>query len=133
MAGWQKGQSGNPKGRPRGSKDRRTLLFNELVPHGTDLVSKAVALALEGDAQMLSLCLNKLIANPRPVERQVDIGSLRGTLADKGDALLAAVARGRIAPTEVQVLMNALAIQAKLVEHEDLVERIEALEYANSK
>ena len=79
-----KGQSGNPAGRRKGSKDRRTLLFEELVPHGGALVSKAVSLALEGDQQMLALCLNKLIPNIRPVDRTASFKKFTGSLTDRG-------------------------------------------------
>jgi hypothetical protein len=33
MAKFKKGQSGNPNGKPRGSRNATTILFDELLPH----------------------------------------------------------------------------------------------------
>jgi hypothetical protein len=127
------GISGNPAGRPKGSKDRRTLLFEELVPHGGEIVSKAVSLALEGDQQMLALCLHKLVPNPKPVERATRIEDFTGSLTERGEQVIDAVSTGQITPTEGNALLGALSTQAKLAEHEDLVERIEKLEDAAAR
>ncbi len=130
---FKKGQpSPNPKGRPKGSKDRRTLLFQQLVPHGGKLIAKAVKMALAGDSAMLTLCLNKLVANPKPVDRLVNLKSLKGTLTEKGDAVIKAASVAEITPTEASVLLSALTAQAKLIEVDDLTQRIEALESAAS-
>ena len=77
---YKKGRSGNAKGRPKGTPDRRTLLFQELVPHGDQLISKAVAMALNGDSQMPALCINKLVPNPKSVDRLVKISTMKGPL-----------------------------------------------------
>lgn len=125
---YTKGKSGNPNGRPKGSKDKRTLLFQQLVPHGGKLVQKAVALALDNDPAMLALCINKLIPNPKPVDRPVAVKGLTGTLTERGDKVINATAKGEITPAEAQILLGALASQAKLQEIDELTQRIEALE-----
>ncbi|CAJ0691643.1 hypothetical protein KXR69_16090 [Ralstonia holmesii] len=51
---FQKGQSGNPAGKPKGAKDKRTALRELLQPHAEQLVQKAVKLALDGDTTALS-------------------------------------------------------------------------------
>jgi hypothetical protein len=122
------GRSGNPKGRPRGSQDRRTLIFNELLPHASQLVSKAVAMALQGDPAMLSLCLNKLIANAKPADHETRIDNFAGSLTERGEQVLGAMARGEVAPSEAAVVLGALSSQAKLIEVVDLSRRVEALE-----
>jgi hypothetical protein len=60
MAQFQAGQSGNPRGKPRGAKDKRTGLRALLQPHADALVKKAVDLALGGDTAALRLCLDRL-------------------------------------------------------------------------
>ena len=58
---FEKGQSGNPAGRPPGLPDKRTRLRTLLDPHKESLVDKAVELALGGDTAALRLCIERLI------------------------------------------------------------------------
>ena len=62
---FKKGVSGNPVGRPKGSKNKITLLKQSLEvqlreqaePFMPDVLNKAVELAMEGDRTMLKLLL----------------------------------------------------------------------------
>ena len=92
---YKRGTSGNPAGRPKGARDSRSLLFDELVPHGHALISKAVAAALDGDPMMIKLCIDKLIANPKPREQSVKIDRFEGSLSEKGDRILQAISGWR--------------------------------------
>lgn len=62
------GQSGNPKGRPKGSKDKRTELRELLEPHAPELIQKAVDMALGGDVSALKMCLDRLIPPIKSLE-----------------------------------------------------------------
>ena len=55
------GQSGNPAGKPKGVKDRRTELRALLVPHAQELIDKVVALAKAGDTTALRILIDRLI------------------------------------------------------------------------
>jgi len=63
---FQKGVSGNPGGRPKGSKNKITLLKQSLelqlrdqaAPDMQAVMDKAVELALEGDKHMIKLLLD---------------------------------------------------------------------------
>lgn len=61
MAQFEKGQSGNPAGRPKGIADKRTELKSLLEPHAPALVQKVVEKALNGDMQALKICIDRLI------------------------------------------------------------------------
>ena len=65
---FKKGQSGNPSGRPKGVKDKRTELRELLEPHAEALVKKAVDLALMGDTSALRLCLERIIPAVKSIE-----------------------------------------------------------------
>ena len=106
------------------------MIFEELVPHGGALVSKAVSLALQGDQQMLALCLNKLIPNIRPVDRTASFKKFSGSLTERGEKVLKAMATGQVTPGEASALLSALQAQAKLVEADELAQRVEVLERA---
>lgn len=59
---FQKGQSGNPKGRPQGSRHKATIIAQALLDGQTEsLVQKAVELALAGDVTALRLCIERLV------------------------------------------------------------------------
>jgi hypothetical protein len=71
---WKKGQSGNPKGRPKGVRNLRTLMFENIVKgRNKELLEKAMQLALSGDQQMLKLILERTLP-PKPKESTVKLG-----------------------------------------------------------
>ena len=55
---FQKGRLGNPDGRPKGSRNKTTLIAQSLLEGEAEaLVRKVVQLALEGDLTCLRICL----------------------------------------------------------------------------
>lgn len=83
------GESGNPRGRPRKSRNLNTLLEAELdrpvviKEHGRHLriakreaiVKRLIANALNGDPRTLALLLKPGRANPQPEPIDFDVGS----------------------------------------------------------
>ncbi|MEF8718237.1 MAG: DUF5681 domain-containing protein [Candidatus Accumulibacter necessarius] len=68
--GWKPGQSGNPKGRPRGSRNRVTLVALAAMEEGADAIArKVVDMAKEGDMSAARLVLERLVppAKERPI------------------------------------------------------------------
>ncbi len=125
--GFKKGQSGNPAGRPKGAKDKRTELRDLLKPHAPDLIKKLVELALSGDASALKCCLDKLVPSVRARDESVLV-NLQGDLTEKGNQLLAELSAGNISPSEASQIMNTLTGQSRLSIADDLERRIEKLE-----
>lgn len=121
------GQSGNPHGRPRGSKARLSLR-SMLEDNGEALTAKAVELALAGDTTALRLCLERVLPPIRAKDDAVSLATVNGTLSEQGGAILRAMAGGEVTPTEAGAMLSALATQARLVEATDLLQRIEILE-----
>lgn len=124
---FQAGQSGNPSGKPVGSKDKRTALRELLNPHAPALVEKAVQKALEGDTSALKLCLDRCIAPLRSTTGSVAIES-GGSLPERGQKTLDAIYTGEIDALTGSALLGALADQAKLVEMTEFEERLRKLE-----
>ena len=124
---FQAGQSGNPSGKPVGSKDKRTALRELLNPHAPALVEKAVQKALEGDTSALKLCLDRCIAPLRSTTGRVAIES-GGSLPERGQKTLDAIYTGEIDALTGSALLGALADQAKLVEMTEFEERLRKLE-----
>ena len=69
---WPKGISGNPAGRPVGSRNKSSIFLEELFNgQGEALVHKAIDMALKGDTTAIRLCLDR-ICPPRK-ERTIDL------------------------------------------------------------
>src|SRR5690348_14063439 len=59
---FRKGRSGNPAGRPPGSRNRATVAAEALLEgEAQALTRKAIELALEGDTTALRLCLERIV------------------------------------------------------------------------
>jgi hypothetical protein len=108
------GQSGNPRGKPRGSRNKTTLAVQALLDGEAEgLTRKAIELALAGDVQCLRLCLDRI--SPAPRARAVAINLPEVGRYDAADALLAsygavtkAIATGEITPSEAVEIITTL-------------------------
>lgn len=125
------GQSGNPKGKRPGTRHRATLAAEQLLAgEAKALTRKAVDLALGGDTTALKLCLDR-ISPPRRgglVRLALpEITSLAGVTAAVAE-VVAEVAAGRITPEEAAAVGSLLSLQGKVLELNELAERVAALE-----
>jgi len=73
------GESGNPLGRPKGSKDKRTQHRELFHSRARELSNKAVELALAGDTACLKMCLDRIVPSYRPKEAGIELGDIRIT------------------------------------------------------
>ena len=106
---FQKGQSGNPAGRPKGSLNQTTLACQELLDGEAEAITrKAVEIALEGDLTAIRLCLERIIPprKERPIcidlpkmARDTDWRQFTG-------ALLEAVKSGTVTINEAQGIID---------------------------
>lgn len=116
---FRKGESGNPKGRPRGSRNRTTQLAELLLEGESErLTRKAVELALDGDPYALKLCLDRLIAPRRERAVEFKLPPIRtiGDLDTAVSAVAAAVAAGEITPGEAAELAGAVEALGRVLE-----------------
>lgn len=127
---FQKGQSGNPAGRPRGVPDRRTQYRKLFEPHVPALIEKAVELACAGDTAALKLCLDRVlpVIRPQTVPVSIPTANEAHTLAEKGQAVASAATTGEISPDEAASLLTMLGSVAKIMEVTELETRLSALE-----
>jgi len=130
-----KGTSGNPAGRPPGSRNQTTLLMEALLEGEAEtLTRKVIELASAGDMNALRLCLDRLLP-PRkdrpihldlaPIENMPQVTSTMSTVIE-------AIGDGRITPNEGETLVNILAVQTDLAAIGDLDRRVADLEQAMS-
>jgi hypothetical protein len=125
------GQSGNPRGKPKGALNQTTMAAQELLDgEAQALTRKAVELAQAGNVVALRLCLERLL--PPRKERHIIFRLPKlGAIEDIPPALAAileAVARGQITPAEGQSLTAMLEAYRKGVELTEIEARLETLE-----
>jgi hypothetical protein len=128
---WKKGVSGNPAGRPTGTRNKSTMFLESLLQDQSEaLVHKAVELALEGDTTALRLCLERICPprKDRPIEFELPDMKDTEKVAMAPAAILEAVAHGQITPSEAVALAEIVQLQSKLLETADLARRVAELE-----
>jgi hypothetical protein len=113
------GTSGNDAGRPRGSKNRATRLWEQLSDANAEEIMHIVLdLALSGDKQMLRMCLDRLV--PRQRERLVSIELPPvNSAADRAaviDAIRTAQAGGEITISEAERMIGLVDVQIEAIE-----------------
>lgn len=123
------GQSGNPKGRPPGIKDRRMALREKIAEHADELIELAIKAARKGDMTALSLLLSRAVAPLRAQAPSVQFDMpVDGDLAATGRAVVAACAAGTLAPDTARQLLDGLASLAALIDLDEVQRRLDALE-----
>ena len=132
---FRKGQSGNPKGRPRGSKNRKTLIAELLLEGESEaLARKAIELALGGSEPALRLCLDRLIAprrEPRAVFTMPPIAGAEDIVPALA-AVAAAVADGTRSPGEALALSQTVDVFLRAIDARDFEQRLKRLEAADA-
>ena len=133
---FKQGQSGNPKGRPAGSRNKASLAVEALLDGEAEaLTHKAVELALEGDVTALRLCLERLCPprKDRPIPgNAVKLPPLKTSNLNKASAvIIRAVAGGRLTPAEGEALSRMLEAHRKAIALVDIEERLARLEQSN--
>ena len=125
---FKKGQSGNPKGRPKKSQNKTTEYKKLLAPHADELIAKLIGLALDGDVSAMRLCIDRITPPIKARDSTVNIKGFTGSPVEKSNAITKAVANGEITPQEAQALISVVLSHTKIVESTSLEERLTALE-----
>ena len=133
---FQKGQSGNPDGRPSGSRNATTIALETLLDgQATALTQKAIDVALTGDIPALRLCLDRILPPRKDSPVAFDLPEIK-TLNDAVPAmgaLVKAVGQGDLTPAEAGELTKMVQAFAKIVETAELEDRVRKLEEAIEK
>lgn len=126
--GFQPGQIANPKGRPKGSKNKRTLLAEQLEAKGKDLAAAIIQKALDGDTMAMGLVLARvqppLRATYEPVAFDLD-RSL--TLTEQAGQIIEAISKGQLSVDQGKMLLDALGTYASLKQVDELAAEILAI------
>ena len=126
-----KGASGNPAGRPRGSRNRFNLQLEELAfGKAEEIISKITSQAISGDQVAQRLYFERIL--PKNLERPVDfeIPPLHSA-ADADDAMQAvigAVTSADLTPGECEKIRALIEFRLKTLEAKDWELRLQNIE-----
>jgi hypothetical protein len=130
---FQKGESGNLAGRPRGIRDRRAIIAEELLEAEADaIVRTALDIAKKGDPWALRLCLERISPRLRQRPLEFELPPMR-TAADAALAIAAVtqgVADGTLTASEAADLARMVQAFAYGLTAADMENRVVALEAA---
>lgn len=128
---FKKGQSGNPKGKPKGALNQTTRAAQELLEgEAQTLTRKAVELAQGGNVVALRLCLDRILPPRKDRAITLELPQVEGVadIPKALSAILKAVGTGQITPIEGQSLAAMLGAYCKVTELSNHEARLEALE-----
>lgn len=129
MAKFIKGTSGNPNGRPRGIPDKRTVYRETLHENAPEIIGVLIEKAISGDSVALRICTDRILPSLKAGDATINI-QLSGDLSEQGQQVLSALGNGQLSPAEAGSVFNSLQSQSRLIESDEIIERIEALEKA---
>src|SRR3954454_18813547 len=130
---FQKGESGNPQGKPKGTRHRVTLAAEILLEGEAEAITrKAIELAKAGDGPALRLCMDRIYParKDRPVRFRLPPLEKVGDAVVANAALVGAVASGDLTPSEAGELAKLVDAYTRAVEATDIQDRLTKLEAA---
>jgi hypothetical protein len=125
------GRSGNPSGRPKGSRHKTTLAIEKLLDgEGEEITRKAIEKAKEGDMTAIRICMDRL-APPRK-DRHIELSLPKmekaSDAANASAAIVEAASAGELTPSEAGELLKIVESYARTLQVSDFEARLERLE-----
>jgi len=128
---FQPGQSGNPAGKPRGTRNRATTLAEQLLDgEAQTMVRTAIERAKNGNMAALRLCLDRILPprRDRPVSFAMPVLNSAENAAKAVAAITTAVSRGDLTPSEAGELSRVIEAYVKAIETSEIERRLKILE-----
>ena len=116
---FKSGKSGNPLGRPKGSRNKTTMAVEALLDGEAETIArKAVEKALEGDMAALRLCLERVLPPRRDRPVVFDLPNIEGVsdALNASSAVLTACAAGTLSPGEAVEVMGLISSHIRVLE-----------------
>ena len=128
---FEAGETGNPAGRPKGTRSSIYAEFDRSAAEAAPEILQALfTRARDGDARAAEIVLRRVWPERKTRTIQFELPDLSGPsgLVGAVNALARGVASGKLTPDEAMSFANLLEINRKLVFAEELDARVRALE-----
>lgn len=128
---FESGVSGNPTGRPKGSRNKTTLAIEALLDGESEAITrKLLEKALEGEMTALRLVLERMLSprRDRPVAFDLPPIESAADALSASSAVLSACAKGVLSPSEAAQIMDLISNHVRMVEAVEIEARVSALE-----
>ena len=123
---FQPGQSGNPSGRPK-DKTSATLIRKAIAKEMPAIVQTVITAAKNGDLQACKVLLDRICPPLKALAQPINVESGQ-SLTDSGANVIAATLSGEVPPDIGSQLITALTNQGKLIELQEINDRLARLE-----
>ncbi|MDP3332599.1 MAG: DUF5681 domain-containing protein [Methylococcaceae bacterium] len=120
------GISGNPNGRPK-DKTPATVLRKSIADDMPEIIKTLVGLAKGGDVAAAKVLLDRICPALKPQAMPISLPT-NGTLTEQGNEIIKATMAGQIPPDVGSQLITALSNQGKLIELQEMADRLQRLE-----
>ena len=128
---FEKGESGNPAGRPRGARNRATMLMQNLLADDAEAIwRKAIEMAIAGDLAAIRLCMDRLapVRKDEPVAFELPPIEKPADIVAATASIVAAVAAGELTPSQAAEVSKVIDVHVRALESKGFDERLTKLE-----
>ena len=123
---FKKGISSNPSGRPAGQTPG-TNLRKAIESKADDILQAVINAAVQGDMLACKMLLDRITPTLKSQALAINLPSMN-SLSEQGGEIIKATMAGQIPPDIGAQLITALSNQGKLVELQELAERLGRIE-----
>ena len=126
---YQKGQSGNPAGRPKGIV---TTNVRSIRNKSEDIIEDVIRQAEEGCIASQKMILDRVVPTLRSVDLPVIVSGYpaKGTLLEKAEFFVDAAGKGKIPVNQSAAMVGAIGALCKIKEIEEFEKRLSEIEKA---
>jgi hypothetical protein len=128
MAKFQKGKSGNPKGRPRGRPSKYAALKKRLETKAGRIVDAVIDRALEGDSAAQRLCMERLIPAAKPGDEMGAIQDLGSEPMEIAQNAFVEVGRGKLSVAQAERIIGLADRLCNVLDYKGMEARLTELE-----